>query len=384
MWFFFFLTEKCNQFSSDSPSPHENNRPAHLDQMVLRHVVRDPPNFIVCTENVIMDLKLLSAVIPINTHTDSIRWIIFSSTHSAGAQNSVALLDVRDDHWSHFISDDGFGLVVVDVERLEGGAAGRPPAVRHPVAVETLMQCGLGSSAGSRTHTPLAAVNHRKTHIYHMNTAADASSLSHHPQTVLRTFLITLFYVFNLIELGANAGINQFNLNNLSYFSIWVYKCSGDNLSLHSGLFFTLTGWSSYISVANLRWHLQSTTRHLQKCALDERLACPENPPTAARRSLANILSLKNKLSRPRLPVYRPPQARFFKRSLPVLIEKAEVKCHQWLAGVFEHFSNAVSGSPGMKPATLLFNYIISSAWTISKQHEFIIRVWEKRKKKRQ
>lgn len=88
MWFFFFvvifcfLREKCNQFSSDSPSPHENKRPAHLDQMVLRHVVRDPPNFIVCSENVIMDLKLLSAVIPVNTHTDSIRWLIFSSTHS--------------------------------------------------------------------------------------------------------------------------------------------------------------------------------------------------------------------------------------------------------------------------------------------------------------
>ncbi len=52
----------------------------------------------------------------------------------------------------------------MDVVRLEGGAARRPPAVRHPVAVETLMQCGLGSSAGSRTHTPLAAVNQTQTH----------------------------------------------------------------------------------------------------------------------------------------------------------------------------------------------------------------------------
>lgn len=101
---------------------------------------------------------------------------------------TVSLLDVRDDHRSHFISDDGFALVVVDVERLEGGAAGRPPAVRHPVAVETLMQCGLGSSAGSRTHTPLAAVNHRNAHMYHMML---------HPENIL-------FCVFNLIELGVN------------------------------------------------------------------------------------------------------------------------------------------------------------------------------------
>lgn len=72
---------------------------------------------------------------------------------------------VRDDHRCHFISDDGFGLVIVDAERLEGGAARRPPAVRHPVAVETLMQRGLGSSAGSCTHNPLAAVNQTKAHV---------------------------------------------------------------------------------------------------------------------------------------------------------------------------------------------------------------------------
>ncbi len=67
-----------------------------------------------------------------------------------------------------------------------------------------------------------------------------------------------------------------------------------NNLSLHSGLFFMLAGWSSYVSGANLRCHLQSD--------LDERLAWkPTHGPPDDR---SQTSSLKNKPSRPRLSVY--------------------------------------------------------------------------------
>ena len=72
---------------------------------------------------------------------------------------------LRDDDWGYLVGDDGLALAVVDADRLEGANAQRLPAVRHAVAVDTLMQHrGVWRSAGSCTHTPRAAVNHHRHH----------------------------------------------------------------------------------------------------------------------------------------------------------------------------------------------------------------------------
>ena len=70
---------------------------------------------------------------------------------------------LRDDDGCHLVGDYGLGLVVVDVDRLEGAHTKRLPAVCHPVAMDTFKwRCGrdgLWRCAGSCTHAPQAAVN---------------------------------------------------------------------------------------------------------------------------------------------------------------------------------------------------------------------------------
>lgn len=72
--------------------------------------------------------------------------------------------DLRDDDGCDFVGDNGLGLVAVDVDRLKGARAERPPAVGHPVAMDNLKRRRDGNrlwrGTGSCTHAPQAAVNH--------------------------------------------------------------------------------------------------------------------------------------------------------------------------------------------------------------------------------
>lgn len=74
--------------------------------------------------------------------------------------------DLRDDDRCDFVGDNGLGLVVVDVDCLEGAHAERLPAVGHPVHLETLEWRGGGDwlrcGTGSCTHAPQAAAERRR------------------------------------------------------------------------------------------------------------------------------------------------------------------------------------------------------------------------------
>lgn len=78
-------------------------------------------------------------------------------------ENADTGRDLRDDDRCDFVGDNGLGLVVVDVDCLEGAHAKRLPAVSHPVAMDTLKlrryRNRLWCCTGSCTHAPQAAVN---------------------------------------------------------------------------------------------------------------------------------------------------------------------------------------------------------------------------------
>lgn len=101
-------------------------------------------------------------------------------------QNADSGRDLRDDDRCNFVGDNGLGLVVVDVDRLEGAHAKRLPAVGHSVDVDALergrYRNGLWCGAGSCTHAPQAAVNDKavgsKTGSKHTRTHADEGSVS--------------------------------------------------------------------------------------------------------------------------------------------------------------------------------------------------------------
>lgn len=78
-------------------------------------------------------------------------------------ENADSGRDLRDDDRCNFVGNNGLGLVVVDVDRLEGAHAKRLPAVCHSVDMDALERGryghGLWCSAGSCTHAPQAAAN---------------------------------------------------------------------------------------------------------------------------------------------------------------------------------------------------------------------------------
>lgn len=101
-------------------------------------------------------------------------------------QNADSGRDLRDDDRCNFVGDNGLGLVVVDVDRLEGAHAKRLPAVGHSVDVDALKRGryrnGLWCGAGSCTHAPQTAVNDMavgsETGSKHTRTHADEGNVS--------------------------------------------------------------------------------------------------------------------------------------------------------------------------------------------------------------
>lgn len=166
---------------------------------MLRHCVWYATDFVVGFEDLIVNLKFLSAIIPVKQNTTvglsgKERSIQLSATicqacidkwddnrgkhfgWKAGGghghdqsgltpncENANSGTDLRDDDRCDFVCDNGLGLVVVDVDRLKGTHARRLPAVGHPVAMDTLTRRCYGNrrwcGTGSRTHAPQAAVN---------------------------------------------------------------------------------------------------------------------------------------------------------------------------------------------------------------------------------
>lgn len=196
------------------PYPHE---------VVLRHGVRYPTHFVVGLEDVIVDLEFLSAVIPGRQDSTAAlggsqfnyqlvfaqpgltnEMIMGANVSAVGCfggsgclrsdqrgltpncQNADSGRDLRDDDRCNFVGDNGLGLVVVDVDRLEGAHAKRLPAVGHSVDVDALergrYRNGLWCGAGSCTHAPQAAVNDMavgsKTGSKHSRTHADEGNVS--------------------------------------------------------------------------------------------------------------------------------------------------------------------------------------------------------------
>lgn len=166
---------------------------------MLRHGVWYATDFVVGLENLIVNLKFLSAIIPVKQNittglSGEERSIQLSATicqawidkwddnrgkhfgwkagggHSRdqrgltpNCENANSGTDLRDDDRCDFVGDNGLGLVVVDVDCLKGTRAKRLPAVGHPVAMDTLKRRCYGNRrwccTGSCTHAPQAAVN---------------------------------------------------------------------------------------------------------------------------------------------------------------------------------------------------------------------------------
>lgn len=195
------------------------------------HSVWYPTDFVVGLEDVIVNLKFLSAIIPVKQNTTAglggnQRSIQLSATicpawidkwddnggkhfgwggggsggchHSdqrgltTNCENADSGRDLRDDDRCDFVGDNGLGLVVVDVDRLKGAHAKRLPAVGHSVDMDTLkwwrywnrLWCGTGSC----THAPQAAVN---------DIAVDSETGSKHTPTHTDTVVTqSILYIF--------------------------------------------------------------------------------------------------------------------------------------------------------------------------------------------
>lgn len=166
---------------------------------MLWHSVWYATSFVVGLEDIIVNLKFLSAIVPVKQNAtvgrdgkersiqspatiyqawidkwDDNRGKRFSWRAGEGhrsdqrgltpnCENANSGADLRDDDRCNFVGDNGLGLVIVNVDCLKGAHAKRLPAVGHPVSMDTLKRRCYGNrrwcGTGSCTHAPQAAVN---------------------------------------------------------------------------------------------------------------------------------------------------------------------------------------------------------------------------------